>query len=485
MPAPAVSHEAPSISPEDAAAAVLQFGYAPTADAGVSYQPDVVLIANGPAAIRSVTSDGLVFTMDRRFPGVDDLAVGNVMFAAANAVGRVVELREDSESRVVVLAPVDLTEVVTDLELHLDQAIDLDNLVYQEVPDRPDVAAERNAAASPAASPDASPESSDVVTLPPIRLVAYDPHDLDAAIIAGSATGALPKPIKSSITVPLGQWTVKLYGGGGKMGLTATRSIEGGLKVNIDLAVNLADDFRVTPDTVVKDGETQRSGFLIHGLKGLDVSVSAGVANASTDNTKVKFEVPVEVNFPLPPEVSGGIPANIKLTYSYFVETALVGNNSTLFATGKYGLDGDLGMSNGELKTPTFSVIQGIVDSISGLTLGPSGIAFGFKVKMMAGIGTPAATVGPYATFTDSMGLTNGSSLGAPLARCHGATLDLKAGGGIGISVSPSSILFSLKNLVSKTTKLPPTTKIEHGIEVENTFLHRAQVVPDVPLCNA
>jgi hypothetical protein len=193
----------------------------------------------------------------------------------------------------------------------------------------------------------------------------------------------------------------------------------------------------------------------------------------------VSLEIPVEVNVPIPPIYTAGIPLNFKVTYSFTVETAFSGNNSTLFATGKYGLDGPLGILDGVATSPTFSVEQSIIDSIGGLPIGVSGIVFGMTMKLLAGVGTAAASAGPFGTFTATVGLTNGSALGAALARCHGATLIIKVGGGVGLDI-PAPVAKAINALIPMPAGMELSSE---AVEISKEVVHRSQVVPDVPLC--
>ena len=116
---------------------VATYGYGPVPEPGVSYQPGVVMVPAGPAAIRSATTDGLVWTLDRAAKGVGDLKVGSILLATGRAAGRVVALRDDGDSRVVTLAPVELTDIVRNGEINLKQALSPDSMEYQAVPDQP------------------------------------------------------------------------------------------------------------------------------------------------------------------------------------------------------------------------------------------------------------------------------------------------------------------------------------------------------------
>jgi hypothetical protein len=214
---------------------------------------------------------------------------------------------------------------------------------------------------------------------------------------------------------------------------------------------------------------------VIDGIKGLEVSLAAGTEDG--DNDKVRVEVPVEIGIPIPPSpATAGLPLQITVEFTFSVETAITGKNSTIQALGKYGLSGPIGVRGGKVLAPTFSVEQSIIDSLQGLTLGPSGVVFAVKTKVQAGLGIAEAYAGPYGFVTTSLGVTNGSSLGAPLARCKGATLDMEVGGGASIEIS-SPLVDALKKL------LPPGTELPEEAETSTNVLHRSQVVPDVPLC--
>lgn len=249
------------------------------------------------------------------------------------------------------------------------------------------------------------------------------------------------------------------------------------MKVGVDFTF-VTKDLRIDSAVTVKNGQVTKSGFVINGITGLEVSVAAGVANGSLDNAKVKIEVPVEIDAPIPPSpATAGLPLNIKVTYTFIVEMALTGKNSTLLGQGKYALDGPIGVAGGVAQVPKFTVEQSIIDSISGITLGPSGIVIVVDMKLQAGIGTSAATVGPYGSVTASLGLTNGSSLGASLVRCRGASR----------STSRAAWAWACRcrrrSPMRSACSCPPGLKIEIGFETETSLLHRSQVVPDVPLC--
>jgi hypothetical protein len=99
------------------------------------------------------------------------------------------------------------------------------------------------------------------------------------------------------------------------------------------------------------------------------------------------------------------------------------------------------------------------------------------EMKFMLGVGVASLSAGPFTGVIIDLGVTNGSSLGANLARCKGATLDLNGSAGVGLELSAEQIPI-LKDLL-------PGAKYEYSLETSTNLLHRSQVVPDVPLCNA
>lgn len=441
------------------AQAIRNFGYGPAADGSVKYQPGVVVIPDGAAAIRSVSADELTWTIDRNAPGASNLKVGSVMLATSIAAGRVAALRDVGDDRIVTLAPVELTDVIRDGTIDLDTKLDPSAFTYQVVPDLPG----KVSAPTPAdtSSIPASQTSARVVRLPPVHLMAIP---------------TLPDAVKQAVEVPIGDnWSVEPATQGGLLGLKINH-VSGALKVSASLLFDV-DKLVVHTAENISDGKASDYDFYLTGVKGLTVNLAGGVAE-SVDNGKIKIEVPIQIDIPIPPgPATAGLPLNVKVEFSAAVETAITGNNSTVVASGQYKLDGPIGMKEGSVVAPSFSVVRSIIDSLTGITLGPSGLVVAVKMKIGAGVGTANASAGPWGAVVTSIGVTNGSSLGAPLARCKNATLDLRLEGGVGISIDDSTARI-LKRVLPKKLKLGTDLTLAN-----KTVLHRSQVVPNVPLC--
>jgi hypothetical protein len=437
--------------------AVKRYGYGPAEVPGVTYQPGVVMVPAGPAAVRAASADGLTWTLDGRAEGVAGLKVGDVMVASARATGRVAAIEDQGESRIVTLAPVALTDIVRDGSIDLQQAIAPDAVQYQAIPGLV-------GASTPLGDGDIG-----VQTLHGLRGRA--PRQ------AGGGDGELPKPDPTSVEIPVGgDWSVSP--GYTNSALTLDVARDGLLKVFLHFEFPVST-LNVDAGVDIANGVIGGSRLVIEGIQGMDVDLQAGSAEDDA-NEKLRLEVPVEIDIPIPPSpATAGLPLDVKVTFAFSVATAITGNNSTVLATGKYGLSGPIGVRGGDVLAPEFTVEQSIIDSLSGITLGPSGVVFAVKMEVKAGIGIPAANAGPYGSITASLGVTNGSSLGASLARCKGATLDLLVGGGAEIALS-DRVAEALKLFLPPGTELPEA-KAEASVNV----LHREQIVPDVPLCTS
>lgn len=475
--APTQSAAGPS-SAAPASDALGTYGYGAKAT-GVDYQPDVVVVGGGASAIRSASANGLVWTIDKSAPGASKLKVGSVMLMTSVAAGRVAAIDDDGDNRVVTLVPIDITDVLRNGSIDVNQPLNAADIEYQTIPDLPWDASDPGTGDLP--STQITPTSFGghgtfiaepaIAELPAAELPATQPQAAPPP-----APGSLPFASKTGGDVTISDWKISPIASASKLGLAVER--QGTLKVGVSFAFD-TNNLQIHGTESVANGQTTRSGFRVTGITGLTVSLDAGAAGGSVDNKKIKIELPIELNIPIPPSpATANLPMNIKVKYKFIIETAITGKNSTLVASGKWGLAGPIGIDGSKLLAPTFTVQQSIIDSLSGITLGPSGIVLAVDMKFQVGLGTSALSAGPFATITVALGLTNGSSLGAPLARCRGASLDLKGGAGVGLELSEAAVPI-LKAI------LPKGTKLKYSIETSTTLLHRAQVVPDVPLCSA
>ena len=470
-----------SLTPDEATAA---YGLGPTRDPSVTYQPDVVLVEGGPAIVRWASADGLTWAIDPNAPGALDLKVGSVMFATSAAMGRVAAIEDQGDSRVVTIAPIQLTDLVRDASLQYDTPVDFASTVYQPLPtDAPAIVPDD---ASPSPSPAADVVGADgttTVELPPIRLAALSRNtSTPTASVAPAAFdptvgGRLTAPLKICPELGVGDWAVEACAQGQGVTLNVDRKAGDHLKFGFTVKLS-STNLRVQAGEVVKDGQMVDSGGVLQGLDALDVTFHGGVQDGAQDNTKIKIEVPVEIE--TPSVVVGGIPLKGLIEFKFSLETAFSGKNSTLSGSGTYKLTGPIGVTGGKPVVPGLSVVHSLMDSLSGITLGVSGVVFTVRAKFQGGIGVYGFIVGPYVTFTFSFGIGQGSVIGAALAECRGVTLGLWTGVGAGFSLNPKKMAW----LINKDSVLGKylNIKLEEDI-LQFQIFNRKSVQPDVPLC--
>jgi hypothetical protein len=456
--------------------ATLTYGYGPDPKGTVVYQPDVVIIGGGPKAIRSASANGLVWTIDGNAPGAKELTEGKVMFATSRAAGRVIKIDTVGPDLAVTLGPVSLTEVVKDADIKLSVNLAPESMVFQEIPDYPGV-----------------------LTVPPplsamrpsgsiYSLASYDEPVIEERV--GGDDKNFPPAAKTSSKLAIGDWEVEPYFSAQqktstsrkhKLGIKVQRKLVhgsgGGLKIGID-AHMIVQDFGVETSIPIYGGKVgPTSRLVLRGIEGIAINVLSGAEQGLSDNTRIRIEVPGEFADQIPPALTGGIPLVAHVKLKFIISTAFSAKNSTLVAGGKYALKGLIGYDGSKALIPTFDVVEPLVPSIKGASVGANGIVFAWETRVLVGLGVPLAMAGPYGKIVTSVGVSLGSGLGAPLARCRGATLKLDIGGGMGAQVSSVMSDF-LKSILGKKAKFE--TEIA---EMMNNVVNRTVVAPDVPMC--
>ncbi|MFI9605007.1 hypothetical protein ACIHCX_35135 [Streptomyces sp. NPDC052043] len=378
----------------------------------------------------------------------------------------------------------EFTEVFREAHLILDQDVDGGGLHYLEIPDLPGaVTVPANASTDVATQPEKGAAKDAAQGIPTTaRTVGQTPlraaHSGRVGTVvangpvrrATAAGGMLPPARSSSVTADLGEWKAQPYRSPGAFGLKFHHKETAGLKIFVDFSLK-TEKLHIRSDVPISGGHVADGAtFAVEGIKSVAISIAAGAANGVIDDSKICAEEPVQMTLPI-----AGTPFAFNTCWKFSVATALGGNNTTVTAGGEWGLDSALGTVNDSIVAPKVSMIKSIMDSMTGITVGVSGIATAVEFKVQVGVGVPASFAGPYAKLVLDFGVTNGSALGAPLTRCVGATLDGKVGGGVGVSVSVVAMA-ALK-------KLLPTMKFQAQPESLTPFVHRQQTLPDLPLC--
>ena len=115
----------------------IAYGASPVPTPSVVYQNDVVLVGGGAGAVRSVSSDGMVWTIKGTADHIADLTPGKILMASGLGVGRILAIAQVGGDRQVVLGPVDITDVVRDGVFDSSAPVSLDGAMAYATPTRP------------------------------------------------------------------------------------------------------------------------------------------------------------------------------------------------------------------------------------------------------------------------------------------------------------------------------------------------------------
>jgi hypothetical protein len=465
----------------------------PPPTSGYTYQPDVVIVGGGAESVRSVSSDGIVWTIKGTADNIDEVEVGKVMFVTGRGVGRVRQVQKVGDDVAVALGPVDLTEVYRDAEIEIDQPVDLTNMALVETPDllgavtdpaqTADVDASapaKSTATTPAASTDGS-ASVQTMELPAVQLI--------SVVRPPKKSKLPPASLKTSFQLTVDNWSVEGFTTGKDNGafdvtLKVTRTT-GPLRIGITVTVHLLNP-KVRASASISGGNLKHSSAKLSGVQGIDVDVKAGSENGLADNVKARVEVPMDIILPI------FEPFLVAFRQKFIIETAFSSKNSTLEGHGEYRFTGPIGDSEAEAGSVGVETVKSMTESLTGPSIGVAGVVFAYQLRAQGGLGVPSAFVGPFVGVTFSVGLTRGSDLGRISAGnlagaiatgrntiCKGVTVDIFSNFGVGFV--DSVVVTKLLEQFYPSKKFKVTSDF---LEARVPVFHGKSVAPDVPLCN-
>lgn len=452
------------------AEAELAYGRAPVADAGITYQPDVVLVGGGADMVRSVSGDSLTWTIDAAAPNIGDLQPGKIMFLTGRGVGRVLDLERRDDVVVVTLGPVDLTDVISDGDIAVQAAVDVSAMTFQTFPDVPGLAE----APSPPTPSRVGKVRGAVVpavwTGGPGGAAPASAQDPEGEELPPPSTGTSTEVTAGDFSAELGR---KSAAGEDELSLKLGYS-KGGATVGLEFTAKLASP-TVTANLSFQGGTLGKNELRVDGLKELSVGLVSGTESGLSGNFKSRVEVPAEMTFPLP---GGPVPLLASIRFKFIVETAFSARNATLEATGRLKVGGPIGFSGSEVLAPTVEQVKSPVENLSGVSVGVNGVVVALQMKVVIGLGIPAALAGPFAAVTVSYGLTNGSAIG--IIQCRQSSIDVVLAGGVGFTLAPAESSF-FKALAKE---LPWAPKIDSELASGTTsVVHKVDYLPKVAVC--
>jgi hypothetical protein len=447
--------------------AVARYGYGPQPNPAVTYQPDVILMSAGPEIIRGVSPDGLTWTIDGNAKEARQLAPGKIMFASSRAVGRIAAIDTRGSDLVVTVLPVEFTEVIRNANLQVEQRLSSRSpLTGHVILKHPDVYA--------IAEPIGPARFQRVVT------------STDGSTYSGAGTvrGFEVAPFIKSTSKD----TEDKHESVREIGVKISRKAEDGVKFGGTFSL-YGKDIRVRANIIVVDGKlADASSFVMDGVEGMDVGFVSGSDQATV--IKLRLEdamIDTGVNF-----LVGGVPMAITFKTKAYMEFAFSSNNSTLSAHGRYKLTGPLGFEQGAVQKPTIALEESMLQSVEGYTIGPAGVVGAVELRLLLGFGNKdAAVAGGYGKAVISVGVSQGSALGLPLAQCHGVTF--KVDGGMGFGLEFNKRLFSMLELLDKRIRPQVAelkermgkrkAKAEVDLGQEFSIVNATAYEPIFPLC--
>lgn len=404
-----------------------RYGLAPQRHEDVTLQPDVVLVEGGAEAVRSVTADGLTWTIDARAKGVADLVPGKVMFVTARGVGRIVDAQRSGDTVAVTIAPVEFTEVVRDGTFASDGPVPLDGVVSY----RSEGALWTDeAAAAEASAAEPSPAGRSL----PLRRA---PADRDRVEMPRPVTGAPKATQTNGFTVTP---TCCADGVGARLRYDDN---EIRLEASVMLRMNKPSArFRLA----VAGGKITAAQLQVSGGAGIKIDVMAASAIGHLRQLDRTFTVPID--FSVPVGLILGIPFTLTANQEVLVKTAFSAKNGNIRASGEYAIGGTLGFGYrdgdwGAYKIDGPHIRSSLLDSVRGVSVGANGVVLDFKTNFRLGIGALGFTAGLNFGLVVSTGVARGSALaqffplvpGERSLDCRGASLAVDTTYNVGYTI--------------------------------------------------
>ncbi len=402
-----------------------KYGIAPTPDASVDYQPDVIVVGGGAESVREQHANSFMWSIDAGAAHADELKPGKIMFLTNRAVGRVLGMRKEGDTLVLVLGPVEINELLRNAHIQIDSMpIDFGEALAYSAPDMP---GQIKTLAQNAPRPASAMHAMFVPT---------------SGTPAAGAKDAAPERDVSNLV----NFKVEPTASKSGLGMRATTDA-GGLKVKAEVLVHLAaPTLKVNLD--IKDGAIKEATIELLGAAGLtwnfdagtDVGLRANVNGIITPNT----------DFSIPVGGLGGVPIAVTLRQRFQITTLLGVRNSTLSAKGKYTFNGgfQVGYRNktwGVGGPLGFKQAASFAQTGQGVSLGVTGINLGHSTKIIVGIGAFGFAAGPYFTFFSAVGLAKTSDIG--MLTCYSAPVVLKMNGGVGYMI-PQAVTSAINSIL-------------------------------------
>jgi len=396
--------------------AEIQYGRGVRRDASVTYQRDVVIVENGPEAIRSAGADGFTWVID---PGAARaLSVGKIAFVTGRCVGRVLAMQRDGTNMRLTLGPVELTEIFKKLEITVKQTVDPTQGIAYDPPQFPGMSL-------PLSGDDAA--TSDWASIRPaaegprLQSLAYR---MPARQQRPGTAGILPPVFKLNLqtTTPLNDadgWGMEF------------RGEKYGLRAVVQAQVRLQKpwlEFHLSINSGHVDAR-----LILHNAAGLKLAFDSAVDSGGPRN--VNWYSPAgSFSFP----ISGSVPLAFDVRQELYMDIQFLSGTSSFSAGGNYDFNGDLGLTYQNAKfdfvgPKGLTERKRVMDNVTGVAIAPRRFAFRHAVIVTAGVGGAGFTAGPQLIVGTRLEVKQGGNTG--IIQCQGAALTMGVKGGVGWTI--------------------------------------------------
>jgi hypothetical protein len=375
------------------------YGHSARPDPKVTYQPHVVMLPAGAGAIRSMSTDGLVWTLDPNSEGASSIQPGKVLLLTSRAAGRVLDVKKTTAGLQVVLGPAELTEIVQDGKFSLEQPVNFEH-----------------------ATPFTRPE-------------VFDPQVTVAPLLARSdgldVNGKFVGPVLAS-EVTKHRFTMTPLVGAKGIGVRIASDASGVRFLGEVVLYVKAPALRFNLD--ISGGKVNVCEVELKGVAGLMVTFEAALPSPTSANINERRYAPVDFYIP----VTGmGVPFAVNVRQIFELKTAFT-STGTFKGRGYYTFTGGMhaGYRDGQfsLGGPTgFSGKETLLPAMDGVAFGVTGLVMTHHANVIVGVGLAGFVAGPYVFVNSSVALTRGSSLGQIM--CNQESFSMAVGAGVGYTM--------------------------------------------------
>jgi hypothetical protein len=419
-----------ALTPRELTAAERRYGRGPKRDRNVIYGPDVIIVDDGPDAIRAQAADGLTWTLDGRARHTNEIAVGKIAFVTTRCVGRVLKTERVGSDLRVIPGPSQLTELFQKLDVTATGvSVDQADAADEPLPQLPGLTwpletADGDGPPSVTLSKiRAVPDEAARPAAAHVRTVTYE---LDTSQGVAGAPGILPvpPPIRFQTDTPLKKKDgegVELRHGDDAKGVRISAQAQLYLKqptVDFHLRINFGD---------------VDASLILHNAVGLKLAFDSAVNEQFAGN--IDWYAPAGAHSI---QLSGNPPLALNVRNDLWVKTVFSARQAVFNAGGDYEFNADIGFTfhNKQFQVlgpKGLTVRRSIMSDMNGVSLGPRGLLLRHAVSMTAGVGVWQFSVGPTLAIGTSAGVAMGSDIG--IVRCQGVSVSVQVKGGIGWTI--------------------------------------------------